>query len=108
MTELETYLCKCLEQIMHLENVFNIKVYNHKKKRFEFTISDFKWVGLGHFLEIIERSLRHKFGKDAKEYFAADYEMGKEGRHNVDFILTIKPKVDLEVLAGYLRIMNGY
>ena len=33
--------------------------------------------------------------------------MGKEGRHNVDFILTIKPKVDLEVLTGYLRIMNG-
>ena len=101
--KVEGYVYQEMVKILHLEGVVSQFIYDEKEKVLEFVIADFKWIGYDNFLDIMRRSLRHIFG-NIEDLFEIRYEVGKEGRHNPDFILKIKLLIDLDTLAGYLRI----
>ena len=106
MTEVEKYVCEKLVQIMHLVDICTSKIHNKKENRLEFIISNFKWVGYHNFTDIMTRLLRHEFGK-FEDYFEIGLEEGKENIHDFDLIVIIKLKIDIDTLAGYLRITKG-
>lgn len=109
MTEVEQYINTKILQIMD-SNTYKAawKVnFDKEKSMFVYTIPNFQWVGVNSFLDIIRRVLRHNLGKYAEEYLEVSGERGEPGRHSYDFELCIKIKVDLETLAGYLRIMES-
>jgi len=109
MTEVEQYINNKILQIMDSNTYKALWKVNFDKKEsmFIYTIPNFQWVGVNGFLDIIRRVLRHNLGKYAEEYFEVSGERGGLGRHSYDFKLCIKIKVDLETLAGYLRIMES-
>lgn len=109
MTEVEQYINTKILQIMD-SNIYRAawKVnFDKKESMLIYVIPNFRWVGVNSFLDIIRRVLRHNLGKYAEEYLEVSVEMSGPGKHSYDFRLCIKVKVDLETLAGYLRIMEN-
>lgn len=101
------YLNKNLLELFNLKDFQKEYTYNDKTNTMRMIFDDFHWVNYASFADALHRLLRHKFGKDTDRYFGICLRVGKEGRHNNQLLLDIKFGLDIDTLAGYLRIMNG-
>ena len=102
MDEVECYVGKELERMLNLEGISSVIEYNKKTNTFIYHLENFKWVGYSSFIDIIVRKLIHNGFN--REYINVTYEKGKENIHNLELLLQLTLLVDLDVMAGYLRI----
>ena len=101
------YVCKKLLEILELDTLQRSFVYCNEPPRITFKFNDFHFVHYDTFLEVLYRKLRHEFGEEINNYFELRMRVGELGIHNPTLKLILNLKVDIDTLAGYLRITKG-
>jgi len=104
MNEVEQYLSDEFAKITGVNVLLTDRKYIKKQKSFVYTLRDFKWIGVDNFIDILLRRFKRVFGKELDNYIKINYKTGNESRHSYDFVLYVKVLIDLDTLAGYLRL----
>lgn len=104
---IDEYVNKALLDIFNIAALQKEYTYDSKTNVMKLVFDDFHWIHYTSFVDSLHRLLRHKFGKDTDKYFGISVKVGHECRHNNQLLLYIKFGIDIDTLAGYLRIMNG-
>lgn len=104
MNEVEQYLSDEFAKMTGVNVLLTDRKYIKKQKSFVYTLRNFRWIGMDNFIEILLRRFKSVFGKELDSYIEISYKIGNESRHSFDFVLYVKVLIDLDTVAGYLRL----
>ena len=105
MDKVAYYVGHELGHLLNMEGLAKELEYDKKKNTFIYHLENFRWIGYNNFIDLIVRKLIHN--GLGNEFIEVSYKQGKENAHNFELLLYLKLFVELDTLAGYLRLMEG-